>query len=288
MSESKKNSCLSIAIMSGKGGVGKSNLALNLGYALAKSDFSTLLMDCDLGLANLDVLLGISPEHNLQDVIAGTQSANDVIVPIVEEGSKKLSLLPSASGIPELADLPYEKQVEMLSTLSPVFDDYKMLLLDLGAGVHENVQYFAAMAAIRLIILTPEPTSLTDAYALVKVLKTKLNVNEFLVIVNQAESLKEAQAVFDRLATACEHFIKVKPFYLGAVSYDTKLQEAVIRQTPCMHLFPDTQASKDLNSIALKLTKIYASMVKKIADKEVLQLAENNEENLDKNIVAEL
>ncbi len=272
MTTEKKNSCLSIAIMSGKGGVGKSNLALNLGYALAKQDFSTLLMDCDLGLANLDVLLGASPEHNLQDVINNTIEARQVLVPIIEEGNKKLSLLPSASGIPELADLSYEKQIEMLHTLSPLFDDYKMLLLDLGAGVHETVQYFAAMAAIRLIILTPEPTSLTDAYALVKVLKTKLHVNEFLVVVNQAESAKEAGQVFERLATACDHFLKVKPVYLGAVSYDTKLQEAVIRQAPFMHLFPESTASKDVNSLAAKLTKIYASMEKKIADKDVLHL----------------
>ncbi len=280
MSSDTINNCLSIAIMSGKGGVGKSNLALNIGYALAKNDFPSLLMDCDLGLANLDVLLGISPEHNLQDVINKTIDTQQVLVPIIDEEDKKLSLLPSASGVPELADLTHDKQVEMLQTLSPLFENYKMLLLDLGAGVHETVQYFAAMAAIRLVILTPEPTSLTDAYALVKVLKTKLGVNEFLVLVNQAESAKEAQTIFDRLATACEHFLKVKPIYLGAISYDTKLQEAVIRQSPFMHLFPECKAAKDVNNIAIKLTKIYASMKKKIANKDVLQLPTNDESEI--------
>ncbi len=277
MMNEEKNSCLSLAIMSGKGGVGKSNLALNLSYALAKNEFPSLLMDCDLGLANLDVLLGISPENNLQDVINGTIEAEQILIPIIDEGNKKLSLLPSASGIPELADLPYEKQVQMLHNLEPVFKNYQMLLLDLGAGVQETVQYFAAMAAIRLIVLTPEPTSLTDAYALVKVLKTKLNVKEFLVIVNQAESMKEAQTIFERLATACEHFLKVKPVLLGAVSYDLKLQEAVLRQSPFMHLFPESKAAKQINDIALKLTKIYASMSEKIASKDVLQLPEKQD-----------
>lgn len=266
----KKNKCLSIAIMSGKGGVGKSNIALNLGYALAKKEMSSLLIDCDLGLANLDVLLGIAPDKTLQDVLLGNVSMSDVLVPVINEGGKELALLPSGSGVPALADMEHEKRQELLDKLEPLFDDYSMLILDLGAGVSQSVLYFAAMAAIRLIVLTPEPTSLTDAYALIKMLKTNLNVKEFLVVVNQAETPKEASSIFNRLSTACERFLQVTPVLLGVVQYDSKMQNAVRKQSPFLHLYPESEGAKDIENIAQKLTRIYGTMLKKIEDSSPL------------------
>ncbi len=250
--------------MSGKGGVGKSNIALNLGYSLAKQEFSTLLIDCDLGLANLDVLLGIAPDKTLQDVLLGNSPINEVLVSIIGEGQKQLALLPSGSGVPALADMEHEKRHELLEKLDPIFENYSMLLLDLGAGVSQSVLYFAAMAAVRVIVLTPEPTSLTDAYAVVKMLKTNLNVKEFLVIVNQAETQKEAGKIFNRLSTACEKFLGVKPVLLGCIQYDTKMQSAVRKQAPFLHLYPESGGAKDIENVAQKLTKIYAAMQKKI------------------------
>ncbi len=273
-----ENKALSIAIMSGKGGVGKSNIALNIGYALAKDHCSTLLLDCDLGLANLDVLLGIAPEYNINDVLKGKISANEALVPLMQESlnsENKFSLLPATSGISELADMTLEESENLLKTIEPAFKDYSMLLLDLGAGISDSVQYFAAMAAIRLIILTPEPTSLTDAYALIKVLKTNLQVNEFLVVVNQADSQKEAKDVYDRLAVACERFLEVKPVYLGFVHSDPKISDSVRRQKPLLSLHPDSKAAKDITDLASRLTKIYATMLPKISKQAPLKHQKN-------------
>ncbi len=272
MSENNRDVALSVAMMSGKGGVGKSNLSLNLGYALAQLDYPSLLIDADLGLANLDVLLGIAPEKNLQDVMDSNEDVNSILAPIEMEDNKRLSLLPASSGITELVEMNKETRETLFSKIEPVFDNYSMVLLDLGAGIHENVQAFAAMAAIRLIVLTPEPTSLTDAYALIKVLSTNLEVKEFLVIVNQANSQKEAEEIFNRLDAACANFLKVKPVLLGIVRYDSKVSDAVRLQKPLMQAFPSSKAAQDIGSLANKLGAIYGTMYDKLKGKPALDI----------------
>ncbi len=274
-----QNKTLSIAVMSGKGGVGKSNLALNIGYALAKNNFSTLLMDCDLGLANLDVLLGIAPEYNVQDILHDRILPQYATVPIMSEEVKKFSLLPATSGISELADMRSEESSLLFKKIEPVFSDYSLLLMDLGAGISESVQYFASMAAIRLVILTPEPTSLTDAYALIKVLKTNTNMTEFLVLVNQADSQKEAKDVFERLAIACDKFLGVKPVFLGLVHNDSKVPDAVRRQKPLLSVHPDSKAAMDVLVLANKLGKIYQTMLPKIANAKPLTFTQKDIED---------
>ncbi len=271
-----QNKTLSIAIMSGKGGVGKSNLALNIGYALAKEKHATLLLDCDLGLANLDVLLGIAPEYNMQDVLQGRILPQYALVPIMNEEIKNFSLLPATSGVSELADMKSEESSLLLKKIEPVFSNYSILLMDLGAGISESVQYFASMAAIRVIVLTPEPTSLTDAYALIKVLKTNSNMTDFLVLVNQADSQKEARDVFERLAIACEKFLKVKPVFLGFVHNDPKMPDAVRRQKPLLSVHPSSKAAMDITMIGTKLSRIYATMLPKIAAAKPLTFSQKD------------
>ncbi len=258
-----ENKTLSVAIMSGKGGVGKSNIAINLAYALAQNDLSTILMDCDLGLANLDVLLGIAPDNNLSDVLAGNIPVESVVLPLNEENT--FALLPSASGMQELADMQQDERIKLLENITPAFKNYSMLLLDLGAGIDENIQYFASISAVRVVILTPEPTSLTDAYALIKILKNQQNVSEFLIVVNQAQTTKEAKAVFEALATQCKSFLKVSPVFLGVVHTDSKLVNAVRKQKPLLHIYPDSKAAQDIRNIALRLAKIYPTMLPRIA-----------------------
>ena len=264
-----KEATLSVAVMSGKGGVGKSNLALNLGYALSRGGFPLLLMDCDLGLANLDVLLGITPEGNLQDLILRDTAAADILHPLDEKGRGVFDILPAASGVPELAEMNTDMRDLLLRRLEPVLEQYSMVLLDLGAGIHSTVQTFASMAAVRLIVMTPEPTSLTDSYALMKVLNNRLGIKDFLVIVNEVENNRDEDC-FQRLSAACERFLGFRPVLLGSVHSDPNMQEAVRRQTPLLQLFPGSPASRDILGLAQALLRIRTSMTETLKMRPVL------------------
>lgn len=260
------NTTLSVAIMSGKGGVGKTNLSLNLACALQQMSFTALLMDCDMGLANLDVLLGISPEGTMQDVLLGNAKVEDIIH-TVQPG---LDILPAASGVPELIDMDEDMRSLLLQRLEAVLGGYDFMFLDLGAGINESVQAFAAMAALRIVIITPEPTSLTDSYALIKVLSTHHGIRDFMVLVNQVESKKEEEMAFSRLNGACQHFLGIEPVLLGAVRHDPKLTEAVRRQVPLLQWAPGSPAGQDIQAIASRLQRIRLNMLDWLAPRPVL------------------
>lgn len=265
---------MSLAIMSGKGGVGKSNLSLNMGYSLAQKGNPLLLMDCDLGLANLDVLLGITPEQNLQDVLLSGADVKNAIISLEKNTKEAFDILPAASGVPELTDMNNDMRDLLIKRINPALRDYDIILMDLGAGIHGTVQSFAAMAAIRVIVLTPEPTALTDAYALIKVLSQDLGVKDFLVVVNDVASRKEEEITFKRLEMACQRFLNVNPVLLGGVRHDTKLQESVIRQKPLIELFPESNAAQDVNTLTDRILKIYARMEPHLAGQEPLRILE--------------
>lgn len=262
------NTTLSVAILSGKGGVGKTNISLNLACALHAAGFKALLMDCDMGLANLDVLLGITPEGNLQDALLGNAKLTDVLYHVEPNG---LDVLPAASGVPELNDLRPELRNMLLDRLEPVLGNYDYIFMDMGAGISETVQTFAAMAAMRLVIITPEPTSLTDSYALIKVLNNRFGMHDFMVLVNQVSSAKEAKNAFDKLAGACNHFLHFEPVLLGHVRQDKKLPEAVCRQIPLLRYAPGCNAAQDLQSLATRLQRVRMSMTDWLAPRSILQ-----------------
>lgn len=262
------NSTLSVAVLSGKGGVGKTNLSLNLACALYQAGFKNLLMDCDMGLANLDVLLGITPEGNLQDALLGDARLSDVLYPLESKG---FDVLPAASGVPELNDMRPDLRDMLLERLEPVLGKYDYIFMDLGAGISETVQTFAAMAAVRIVIITPEPTSLTDSYALIKVLNSRFGMRDFMVLVNQAESAKEAQAAFEKLNGACRHFLHLEPVLLGHVRMDKKLPEAVCRQQALLRYAPGSPAAQDIQALAGRLQRVRLSMADWLAPRGVLQ-----------------
>lgn len=267
---------MSVAIMSGKGGVGKTNFALNLGYSLAQKGYAMLLMDCDLGLANLDVLLGITPDQNLQDVLLSGADVKNAIVSLEKDTPKAFDILPAASGVPELTDMNNDMRDLLIKRINPALNDYQFILMDLGAGIHGTVQSFAAMAAVRVIVLTPEPTALTDAYALIKVLSQDLNVKDFLIVVNDVANQKEEEATFKRLEMACQKFLFVNPVLLGSVRHDLKLQEAVLRQKPLVELYPESPAAKDIEIISERLLKVYARMEPYLEEQEPLRVLDKN------------
>lgn len=267
---------MSVAIMSGKGGVGKTNFALNLGYSLAQKGYAMLLMDCDLGLANLDVLLGITPDQNLQDVLLSGADVKNAIVSLEKDTPKAFDILPAASGVPELTDMNNDMRDLLIKRINPALSDYQFILMDLGAGIHGTVQSFAAMAAVRVIVLTPEPTALTDAYALIKVLSQDLNVKDFLIVVNDVANQKEEEATFKRLEMACQKFLFVNPVLLGSVRHDLKLQEAVLRQKPLVELYPESPAAKDIEIISERLLKVYARMEPYLEEQDPLRVLDKN------------
>ncbi len=265
---------LSIALVSGKGGVGKTNLALNLAYALHRAKQRVLLMDCDIGLANIDVLLGIAPKVSVEQVMTGEAEFEDAVVS-VEAGS--FSLLPAASGIEALKDAAIALKSSFLRQLNDVAQRYDYLLLDVGAGITETVQAFASKSALRVVVVTPEPTSITDAYALIKVLKTHHEVTDFHILVNQAESPAEEKATYTRLAAACDKFLGITVRSLGGVRFDQTMHQAVRRQEPLLKFAPTSPAGKDLIAVAARIHNLRDSLTPgfgeplKVEDRQPLQ-----------------
>lgn len=261
------NETMSVSILSGKGGCGKTNLALNLAWALQGMNYSNLIMDCDLGLANLDVLLGITPAHTLQDVLLADMELPSVVHHI-ENGP---DILPAASGVPELVDMNEDMRDMLLRQLTPSLERYDFVFLDLGAGIHGTVRTFAGMTLARILVVTPEPTSLTDSYALMKVLSQMYNIRDFLVVVNQVETKQEETATFRRLHSACKRFLDFEPVLLGSIREDPHVPEAVLRQTPLLKLFPSCNASRDIVELAKRLTRFREVMADTLRRKSVLE-----------------
>lgn len=266
----KLNQTISISIMSGKGGVGKTSLALNLSYALHEFGRSCLIMDCDLGLANLDVMLGVTPEKNLQDLLISGADPKSVVYSIETPG---LDFLPAASGVPELVEMDEDLRAQLLSRLDNIFRLYNYLILDLGAGISSTVLAFAAMTRQRIVVVTPEPTSLTDSYALIKVLTTQHAVKDFKVVVNQAASPDEAKLTFTRLSAACEKFLKIEPEFLGFIRQDKMLPESIRRQNALLKIAPRSSAANDIRAIAAKIETDRARLLPKVAYEPVINTA---------------
>ncbi|MDD5758836.1 MAG: MinD/ParA family protein [Desulfobulbaceae bacterium] len=236
-----------VCITSGKGGVGKSNFTVNMAYALAKLGKKVLVLDADLNLANVDVLLGMTPKFNLHHMFTGEKSLQEVMV----TGPGGIRILPGSSGIMELANLTENQKLYFLSEMEELNQQLDVMLIDTAAGINENVIYFNLAAQERIVLLTPEPTSLTDAYALIKVLSTRHDVKRFSIVVNQAESEREALAVFRQISLVCDQFLGTLSLdFLGHIPYDKKLIQAVRSQRLITDLFPDAAASQMIVKIA--------------------------------------
>ncbi len=261
------NASLSVAILSGKGGVGKTNLALNMSYALFRAGHRVLLMDFDVGLANVDVLLGLSPEKNLQDLFRPEVGAAEVMV-AVEQGG--FDFLPAASGVPELLEMDDDMREILFQKLNASFGDYDYLMLDLGAGISQTVLSVAVMSHLRVLVVTPEPTSLTDSYAVIKVLHTQYGVTDFHILVNQVDSPGDIKATFNRLAAACQHFLGFSPELLGGVRSDPALPDAVRRQIPLLRHAPRSPAAQDVLGCAVKLHRVRQARQEALADMPLL------------------
>jgi len=235
-----------IAVASGKGGVGKTNIVANLAVALRRRGQRVILVDADLGLANLDVLLGLNPVHTLRDVLAGNCTVGDVLV----EGPEGVHVLPAASGFEELTMLGPEERLLLLNEIDRLEGRYDFMLIDVAAGISPNVLYFTMAARELVIVVTPEPTSLTDAYALIKILSRKYGQEEFRVVVNMAPSELEAKRTFTHLTRVADRFLNVSLAFLGWIPFDEEVTRAVRKQRAVVDLSPMAQASRSLGDVA--------------------------------------
>jgi flagellar biosynthesis protein FlhG len=239
-----------ISVTSGKGGVGKTNIAANLAYLLSCRNKKTLILDADAGLANIDVILGIHSPYNLYHVLKGEKSLEEVIV----TGPGGIRILPSSSGIPEMADLSRGQKLTLIDELNTLHDALDFMFIDTGAGISANVMYFNMAAKEIIVVTTPEPTALTDAYALIKVLYQRHAKRRFRLIVNMAKSESEAKEVYDRVSRATDHFLNLTIEYLGYVLLDEKVREAIRQQKAVAEIFPNAKASRCMAEIAEKIS----------------------------------
>lgn len=240
---------VTLAVMSGKGGVGKTNITLNTALALTRLGERVLVIDGDLGLANIDVLFGVTPAHSLQDVLTGDLAPEDAIT----EVRPGLGLLPAASGAEDLICLSRASARALADSLTPCLSGYGFVLLDLGAGIGGNVIELARLSRLRVVVTTPEPTALTDSYALIKVMHRSLGTRAFSYVVNNVMDPEETDFTRERLEGACGHFLGFTPVFLGAVRQDPGLPAAVMEQIPLLEASPESPASKDITAIAENL-----------------------------------
>ena len=238
-----------ISVTSGKGGVGKSNVVSNLAIALSTQGKKVLVIDADLGLGNLDVLLGLSPLYNLNNVLNGEKSISEIIV----DGPAGIKIIPAGSGVQEFTSLGQHEKLKLLDELDMLEEKFDIMIVDTEAGISENVTYFAVAAQEIIVVVTPEPTSITDVYALIKLLATKYSEHHFKVLVNMAKDSEDALEVFRKLANVAGRFLDISLDYLGCVVKDEKVVEAVKRQKAVSELFPDSEAAACFTTLAKRV-----------------------------------
>ncbi|MGB5346575.1 MAG: MinD/ParA family protein [Woeseia sp.] len=235
-----------IAISSGKGGVGKTNVAANLGIALAKRNRKVLLLDADLGLANVDVLLGLQPRFNLSHVISGEADLASTII----DGPCGLKIVPASSGNYLMTDIPAVSQAAIVQAFSTLVDQPDVLIVDTAAGISESVARFVQAAQQAVIVVCDEPSSITDAYALIKVFSRHYDISRFQVLTNQTRDAGHGQQLFDKLRKVTDRYLDVVIRHVGNVPHDEYLRRAVQEQRAVVDAYPASAAGAAFTRLA--------------------------------------
>lgn len=238
-----------IAVTSGKGGVGKTNFTTNLALLLAQARRRVIVVDADLGLANIHVVMGISPTYHLEHVLRGEKTLQEILI----STPGGVQIIAGGSGITELANLDHAQRTRFIESLSELDHLADTILVDTGAGLSQNVMGFVLAADEVIVITTPEPTSLADAYATIKVVSRENPGTRLHLVVNMATSEAEASAVYERLSLVARQFLHIEPDYLGYLPQDATVSRAVRAQQPFTQFSPGSPVARALSQIVDRL-----------------------------------
>ncbi len=241
-----------IAVASGKGGVGKTNTVINLATSLAALGDRVMVLDADLGLGNLDVMLGLAPQYNLQHLFSGEKNLDEIIV----EGPRGIKIIPAASGIQEVTQSGTREQHILMEQMSRFAEKIDFLFIDAAAGISDMVTSFVMAADAALVVATPEPTSMTDAYALMKVLCNRYGEKKFYLLLNQVSGESEARQVYSQLSRVGEKFLDITLVFLGYIPKDANVPMAVCRQQAVVEYKPESPASCAFGEVARRLRRL--------------------------------
>jgi flagellar biosynthesis protein FlhG len=240
-----------IAVSGGKGGVGKSNISVNLSIALAEMRRRVVLLDADLGLANVDVLLGIKATHTLADVLAGSHSLSEVLV----TGPGGVKIVPASSGVQRMAELSSAEHAGLINAFNELSDQVDILVIDTAAGISDTVVSFVRAANEVIIVVCDEPSSITDAYALIKLLNKEYGIFRFRVVANMTRTPQEGINMFNKLNNVCERFLDVTLQFVGQVPFDENVRKAVQKQKALLEFAPSSKAAVAIRALAQAVDK---------------------------------
>jgi flagellar biosynthesis protein FlhG len=237
-----------IAVTGGKGGVGKTNISANLGVALAEMGRRVMLLDADMGLANLDVVLGLHAKLNLSHVMQGESSLEEIMV----TGPKGMKIVPGASGIQHMAEMSPAENAGLIHAFSEVANDVDVLLIDTAAGISDLVISFSRAAQEQIVVVCDEPASITDAYAIIKLLNREHGISRFRILANMVKTVQEGRDLYNKMCRVTDQYLDVMLSYMGSIPYDEQLRKAVKSQRPVVEAFPRSRVAQAFKNLAKK------------------------------------
>lgn len=240
-----------IAVTAGKGGVGKSNVSVNLSLALAQQNYRVMLLDADLGLGNIDIMLGLHTQYDLSHVLKGACQLEDIIL----HGPHGLKIIPASSGTEFMTQLGQRKHEAVIDAFNELTQHLDYLIIDTAAGISDTVLNFTRSAQELIVVVCDEPTSLTDAYAVIKVMSKRYGWNKFQIVANMVRSEKDGRDLFNKLFKVSEQFLDVQLDYLGAIPFDEHVHKAVKSQKPVLMSYPESAAAEAIKEIASGVLK---------------------------------
>ncbi|MEZ5588121.1 MAG: MinD/ParA family protein [Sedimenticolaceae bacterium] len=238
-----------VAVTGGKGGVGKTNVSVNLGVAAAEMGQKVMLLDADLGLANIDVVLGLHPKYDLSHVMHGECTLEEALV----EGPSGLKVIPGASGVQALAELSPAEHAGLIRAFSEVAADTELLIVDTAAGISDTVLSFSRASHEIVVVVCDEPASITDAYAIIKLLNRDYGHQRFRVLANMVRSAQEGRDLYNKMCRVTDRYLDVTLSFMGAIPYDESLRKAVRAQRPVVQAFPRSRVAQVFRSLAKKI-----------------------------------